>query len=54
MKFDKIIIECSPFMRTMQSSAGIAKALGVKEIHLNYMACEHLFEPYFPLGNPVL
>jgi phosphohistidine phosphatase SixA len=52
MKFDKIIIECSPFMRTMQTASSIAEALGVEEVEINYLSTEHLYTD-FPDANPV-
>ena len=56
MKFDKIIIECSPYMRCIQSASYIANGLNIPEIEINFMAGEHLyardFEEYDP--TPVL
>ena len=41
-KFDEITIECSPFIRTMQTSARIAKELNIAEININYVYREWL------------
>ena len=38
--FDKIIIESSPFLRTLETAAAIAKELSVYEIDVNYRAFE--------------
>ena len=36
LKFDKVIIETSPFIRTMQTASQIAKELNVPSITLNW------------------
>ena len=38
LKFDKIIIECSPYLRCMMTAGQIAEKLEVSEIHINYKA----------------
>lgn len=40
--FDKIIIECSPFLSCMITAAHIAKALGCKEVLINFRATQVL------------
>ena len=40
LKFDKIIIECSPFLRCMQTASYLGHALGVTEIGINYKASD--------------
>ena len=40
--FDEVIIESSPFLRTMMTCAQVCKAFCVKEFRLNYMFSEHL------------
>jgi broad specificity phosphatase PhoE len=42
LKFDKIIIDSSPFLRTMMTAGQIAKALEVEEVVINYRASELL------------
>ena len=42
LKFDKVIIEVSPFLRTMMTAGEIAAEFGVKDIRVNYQACEAL------------
>lgn len=39
-KWDKIIIECSPFLATMMSAGRIASSLGVKDIVISYRAAD--------------
>jgi broad specificity phosphatase PhoE len=53
MKFDKIIIESSPFVRCIQTAAKIADGLGVEEVRINYLACEHLYSRDFKEYNPL-
>lgn len=47
-KYDEIIIETSPFIRTMMTAAGIARGLGHSKIRINYLYSEilqpHMFE----------
>ena len=38
--FDKVIIECSPFLRCMMTAGHVAEALGVKEVMINHRAAE--------------
>ena len=40
-KFDKIIIETSPFIRVLETCAFTAKALGVESVDINYRVAEH-------------
>ena len=37
---EKVVIETSPFMRTMQTAAGIARVLGMPKVKINYTYCE--------------
>ena len=46
MKFDKVIIDCSPFVRCMMTAAQIAKVLDVDEVMINYRATELLYDYY--------
>ena len=43
-----MIIECSPFLRTLMTAAHIAKGLGHAKVRVNYLFCEllapHIFE----------
>lgn len=52
MKFDKIIIETSPFIRCVQTAAWIAAGLNVDEVELNLAASEHMSTHDFPDGDP--
>ena len=46
--YTEIIIETSPFIRTMMTAANIAKELGHAKIRINYLLTElladHIFE----------
>lgn len=54
MKFDKVVMQCSPFLRCIQTANQISEALGIiSEIEVNYLFCEHLNEASFPQGNPI-
>ena len=56
MQFDKVIIECSPFMRCLQTAARIQEQLPEQfktEIEINYAACEHLQTIDFPDFDPL-
>ncbi|TNV75894.1 hypothetical protein FGO68_gene876 [Halteria grandinella] len=47
--YDTIIIECSPFIRTMMTAANIVKGMGMEgrvKIQINYLLSEQL-APYF-------
>ena len=45
--YDKITIESSPFLRTLQTAAIIAEELGVEEVKVNYKAFEWLNDHQF-------
>ena len=47
LKFDKVVIECSPFIRTMMTASQIAKVLDIKDITINWQACEYLHKMLF-------
>lgn len=51
--YDHIIIESSPFLRCMETSAAIAKELGKSKVKVNYRWSEWLKEKFFPKGSPV-
>lgn len=53
MKFDKIIIETSPFIRCVQSASNIASVLGVPEVEINFMIGEHLYARDFAEYDPI-
>ena len=42
--FDEVVIESSPFTRTMMTCAQVCKAFCVKEFRINHMFAEHLDE----------
>ena len=49
MKFDKVVLECSPFLRCIQTANEIANIIGnVAQVEINYLYCEHLKESDFP------
>ena len=52
-KFGKIILECSPFIRVMETCAFTARALGIETVNINYKVAEHQSEVCFPEG-PVM
>ena len=37
---DRVVLETSPFMRTMQTAAGIGRVLGIPKMKINYTYCE--------------
>jgi broad specificity phosphatase PhoE len=51
--YESVTIEASPWIRTLQTAAAIAKQMGVTKIHVNYHYSEKLSEDLFPHGNPV-
>lgn len=55
--YDEIIIESSPFLRTMMTASQIAKGLGMNKIKVNYLFSEllasYLFE-YDPLPHAAI
>ena len=51
-RFDKVIVECSPFLRCMVTAAQIAKRFGVEEVVINYSACDVLLEKQYK-ENPL-
>ena len=44
---DRVKLETSPFMRTMQTAAGIARVLGTPKLELNYTYCEWMSSKLF-------
>lgn len=53
MKFDKIVIESSPFLRCLQTANEAAVALGVEEVTINYVMSEHLYPRDYPNYDPI-
>ena len=47
--FDEVVIEASPYLRTMQTCAMVCKAMMIPQFRLNYRFCEHL-EPKMQVG----
>ena len=45
-KFDKIIVESSPFLRCMMTAGQIAPEIGTKSVTINYQASEQQVEQY--------
>ena len=57
MKIDEIVLESSPFIRTMMTAAGIAKGLDLPKFHVNYLFSELMSEHMFntnPLKKTIL
>ena len=53
-KFDKIVVHCSPFIRTMQSASQIALELGLEgDFEICYSASEVLLPHVYKDGNPM-
>ncbi len=42
LKVDEVVLESSPFIRTMMTAAGIGKELGLPKIHINYLYSEFI------------
>ena len=52
--FDHIVIEASPFLRTLMTALWIAKELGdCATIHVNYLLLDLLCEKHFGKENPI-
>ena len=51
--YEMVIIETSPWLRTMQTAAAIAKQIGLPEVRVNYRYCEWLKHTFFENGNPI-
>ncbi|TNV76018.1 hypothetical protein FGO68_gene2757 [Halteria grandinella] len=52
-KFDEIVIECSPFIRTMQTASHIAQSIKHPCVTVKYQYSEWLY-PIFYHTNPIL
>lgn len=50
-KFDKVIIETSPFVSCIMTASHLAKILGCGEVNINYRASKIIFTSW--KGNPV-
>lgn len=53
MKFDKILLMTSPFLRCIQTADGIAQELNHYDIEVNWLICEHLQTMDFPDYDPL-
>ena len=42
-----MILEASPFLRTMMTAAGISKMIGIEKIKINYRFCEWLSPDFY-------
>jgi len=52
LSFDEIVVECSPFIRTIQTASEVARELGVKKLTVNYRFSEYLsFEDFGHSGR---
>ncbi len=47
MQIEHIILESSPFIRTMMTAAAIARGLGIDKIAINYLFSEKMGESMF-------
>ena len=57
LKVDEVVLECSPFIRTMMTAAGIAKELGLPKIHINYLYSEFMSDRLYqknPFENTII
>ena len=52
-KVDLVVIDSSPFLRCLQTASEIAEIIGIKTIHVNYLACEWLKAKFYPHGCPI-
>lgn len=43
IKFDEIVVETSPWVRTLQTASQVAQVLGVDAINVNYLMSENPF-----------
>ena len=51
--YERVVIESSPLLRTLETAAAIAHELGVTEITVRYNWFEWLKDEFFPEGCPV-
>lgn len=51
--YERIVLESSPLLRTLETATAIAKELDLQEINVNYRIFEWLSEDFFPEGCPV-
>ena len=40
-KFDEVIVQASPYLRTMMTAANLCRGLGIGHFTCNYMYCEY-------------
>ena len=50
--YKKIILRCSPFIRTLQTASQIAKSFDIQDIQIDYQLHEALYRKLFSEGNP--
>ena len=50
--YTDIVIESSPFLRSLQTASEVAKILGTKEIKINYLLSEWMKHSFFT-SNPI-
>ena len=53
LQFDKVKMEASPFLRTMQTCSQVCKGLEQNEFEINYMFSEYLKTRVLSNRNPV-
>ena len=39
-KFDHVVVQASPYLRTMMTAANLCRGLGISHFNCNYMFCE--------------
>lgn len=51
--YERVVVESSPILRTLETAAAIAQHLDIDEININYRIFEKLNPKFFPDGCPV-
>ena len=51
--YQEIILESSPLLRTLETTAAIAYELGINKIKINYNIFEWLKDEFYPDGCPI-
>lgn len=52
LKVGFLVIESSPFLRSLQTAAAIATEIGIDQISVNYSYSEWLKSKWYPDGDP--
>jgi broad specificity phosphatase PhoE len=51
--YEYVVIEASPWIRTLQTAAVIAKQVGIPQVRVNFKYAEWMKGKFFPHGNPI-